>query len=80
MHPNRSAWTQRGKCHLIEAKRGKRLNVLAALLSSGRVLSAKYWETTTADVFVGFLALLRQQVGKPVTVILDKLFTTNHLP
>ena len=71
VHPNRSAWTQRGKCHLIEAKRGKRLNVLAALLSSGRVLSAKYWETTTADVFVGFLALLRQQVGKPVTVILD---------
>ena len=71
MHPNRSAWTQRGKCHLIEAKRGKRLNVLAALLSSGKVLSAKYWENTTADVFVGFLNWIRQQVDKPLTVILD---------
>jgi hypothetical protein len=55
VHPNRSAWAERGKCHLIEAKRGKRLNVLAALLSSGQVLSAKYWQNTTADVFVGFL-------------------------
>ena len=71
VHPNRSAWTPRGKCHLIEAKRGKRLNVLAALLSSGKVLSAKYWQTTTADVFVGFLGWLRQQVTKPLTVILD---------
>ena len=41
VHPNRSAWAERGTCHLIEAKRGKRLNVLAALLSSGKVLSAK---------------------------------------
>ena len=71
VHPNRSAWTQRGQCHLIEAKRGKRLNVLAALLSSGQVLSAKYWENTTADVFIGFLGWLRQQVDKPLTVILD---------
>ena len=71
VHPNRSAWTQRGQCHLIEAKRGKRLNVLAALLSSGQVLSATYWENTTADVFIGFLGWLRQQVDKPLTVILD---------
>ncbi len=71
MHPNRSAWTPKGQRHLIEAKRGKRLNVLAALLSSGRLVSARYWQTTTADVFVGFLALLKQQVTKPLTVILD---------
>ena len=71
VHPNRSAWAERGTCHLIEAKRGKRLNVLAALLSSGKVLSAKYWENTTADVFIGFLGWLRQQVDKPLTVILD---------
>ncbi len=71
VHPNRSAWTECGKRHLIEAKRGKRLNVLAALLSSGKVLSAKYWENTTADVFVGFLNWIRQQVDKPLTVILD---------
>ena len=71
VHPNRSAWTECGKCHLIQAKRGKRLNVLAAFLSSGKVLSAKYWESTTADVFVGFLNWIRQQVDKPLTVILD---------
>ena len=71
VHPNRSAWAERGTCHLIEAKRGKRLNVLAALLSSGKVLSAKYWENTTADVFIGFLGWLRQQMDKPLTVILD---------
>ena len=35
------------------------------------MLSAAYWETTTADVFVGFLSWLRQQVSKPLTVILD---------
>ena len=71
VHPNRSAWAERGTCHLIEAKRGKRLNVLAALLSSGQMLSAKYWENTTAEVFIGFLGWLRQQVDKPLTVILD---------
>ena len=71
MHPNRSAWTPKGQRHRIEAKRGKRLNVLAALLSSGRLVSARYWQTTTADVFVGFLAWLGQQVAKPLTVILD---------
>ena len=71
VHPNRSAWTQRGQSHLIEAKRSKRLNVLGALLSNGEMLSAAYWETTTADVFVGLLGWLCQQVSKPLTVILD---------
>lgn len=71
VHPNRGAWTPTGQCHLIEAKRGKRLNVLAALLSSGRLVSAKYWQNTTAAVFVGFLAWLKQQVAKPLTIILD---------
>lgn len=71
VHPNRSAWTPKGQRHLIEAKRGRRLNVLAALLSSGRLVSAQYWQTTTADVFVGFLAWLKQRVSKPLTVILD---------
>ena len=71
VHPNRSAWAERGKCHLIDAKWGKRLNVLAALLSNGQVLSAKYWENTTASVFMSFLSWLKQQVDKPLTVILD---------
>jgi transposase len=71
VHPNRSAWTPRGERHLIEAKRGKQLNVLAALLSSGSLFSAKLWQATTSDLFVGFLGLLKEHVAKPLTVILD---------
>jgi transposase len=71
VHPNRSAWTPKGERHLIEAKRGKRLNVLAAMLSTGTLFSAKLWQSTTADAFVGFLGLLKTYVGKPLTVILD---------
>ena len=71
VHPNRSAWTPRGERHLIEAKRGKRLNLLAALLSTGEVISAKRWQSTTAETFSGFLGLLKNSVQKPLTVILD---------
>lgn len=71
VHPNRSAWTPIRSRHLIEAKRGKRLNVLAAMISSGELFSAKLWRTTTAEAFSGFLSLLHEHVGKPLTVILD---------
>jgi transposase len=70
-HPNRSAWTPPGERHLIEAKRGKRLNVMGALLSTGELFCSKYWQNTTADVFAGFLGLLYLQVDKPLTIILD---------
>ena len=72
-HPNRSAWTPRGSehRHLIEAKRGKRLNVLGALLSSGEFFCARLWQTLTADLFVGWLGLLKEHVGTSLTVILD---------
>lgn len=49
--PNRSAWTKTGEVHLITAERGKRLNVLAALISTGALFTAKFWETTTAALF-----------------------------
>ena len=71
VHPNRSAWTPKAERHLIEAKRGKRLNVLAAMLSTGELISAKLWQTTTSDLFIGFLGLLKEHVAKPLTVILD---------
>ena len=71
VHPNRSAWTPKGERHLVEAKRGKRLNVLAAMLSTGRLYSAKLWQSTTAEAFTGFLGLLKEYVGKPLVVILD---------
>ena len=42
VHPNRSAWTPQGNRHLIDAKRGKRINVQGAMISTGELLSAKY--------------------------------------
>ena len=70
--PNRSAWTPVGERHLIDATKGKhRLNVLAALCSNGQLVNAKVWGNVNSDVFVGFLGLLRQQVDKPLVVILD---------
>jgi transposase len=69
--PNRSAWTPVGEQHMIDARRGKRLNVVGALLSSGGLFAVKLWETMTSMLFVGFLGLLVEHVGKPLTVILD---------
>jgi hypothetical protein len=69
--PNRSAWTHINEVHSIPANRGKRLNVLAALISTGKLFSAKLWQTTTAETFVGFLGLLLESVGGSLTVILD---------
>ena len=71
VHPNRSAWTPVGECHTSTAQRGKRLNVVGALLSSGELFAAKLWQTMTAMLFVGFLGLLMEHVGKPLVVILD---------
>ncbi|MBK7954992.1 MAG: transposase [Candidatus Accumulibacter sp.] len=69
--PNRSAWTETGEVHLITDERGKRLNVLAALISTGVLFKAMFWQTSTASAFVGFLGLLLKSVGGPLTVILD---------
>ena len=71
VHPNRSAWTKKGERHLIDAKRGKRLNVMAAMLSTGELFSVKYWKTTTAEIFTGFVGLLKKHVGKKITIIID---------
>ena len=69
--PNRSAWTPIGKCHKIDANRGKRLNVIGAMLSTGDLFSVALWQTTNSLIFTGFLGLLMNYVGKPLTVILD---------
>ena len=69
--PNRSAWTPVGKCHKINANRGKRLNVIGAMLSSGDLFSVTMWQTTTSTLFTGFLGLLMKYVSAPLTVILD---------
>ena len=56
---------------MIYARRGRRLNVVGALLSSGDLFTVKLWETMTAVLFAAFLGLLVQHVGKPLVVILD---------
>ncbi len=70
-HPNRSAWTPVGQQHRIEAHRGPRLNVLAALLSTGHTFFVPLWESVTAGLFAAFLALLKRRVDKPLVVVLD---------
>ncbi|MDO9199732.1 MAG: IS630 family transposase [Hydrogenophaga sp.] len=71
VHPNRSAWTPCGEQHCIEAPRGQRLNVMAALFSSGKVVHTRYWLSSTAEVFLGFVSELAKNVGKPVVIVLD---------
>ncbi len=39
--PNRSAWGKKGETHAVTAKRSQRLNVIGALLYSGRLIMAK---------------------------------------
>jgi transposase len=41
------------------------------MLSTGGLFSAKIWQLTTADLFIGFIGLLKEHVGKKITVILD---------
>ena len=72
VHPNPSAWTPRGEPHCIDAPRGKRLNVMAALMSSGTVEYAHYWCSSTAELFLGFVNDLAKKVSKPLVIVLDK--------
>jgi hypothetical protein len=65
--PNRSAWTKSGEVHAITAKRAQRLNVMGALLSSGRLMLAKLWQSVNGL----FLMALIERVSKPLVVILD---------
>ena len=71
VHPNRSAWTVCGQQHCIEAPRGERLNVMAALFSDGSVIHSSYWCSTTADLFLGFVAQLAETVTKALVILID---------
>jgi len=71
VHPNRSAWTPKGERHLIPAIRGQRLNVLAAMLSTGGLFSATYSQSTTSEIFMGFVGLLQEHVGNKLKIIID---------
>ena len=44
---------------------------MAALLSSGKVEYAHYWCSSTAELFLGFVADLAQKVSKRLVIVLD---------
>ena len=78
--PNRSAWTKSGETHAITAKRGQRLNVIGALLSSGKLVMAKLWQSVNGLWFFEFLMAMPERVSKPLIVILDKWMQFYFLP
>jgi transposase len=69
--PNRSAWTQKGEVLTVTAKRAKRLNVLGAMLSSGRLFTAQLRRSVNGLCFIAFMFALIEYVGKKLVVILD---------
>nr|WP_245598843.1 IS630 family transposase [Methylomicrobium lacus] len=69
--PNRSAWTKKGETHTVTAKRGRRLNVIGAMLSSGKLVMAKLWQSINGLWFFAFLMAMLDKVSKPLVVILD---------
>lgn len=84
VHPNRSAWSPVEERHLIEAKRDIQLNVLAAMLSTGKFFSTNIWQSTRVEIFTEFVSLLKEHVGKKLTAIIEnalihKAKATKHL-
>lgn len=69
--PNRSAWTKGGETHAVTAKRAQRLNVIGAMLSSGKLVMAKLRKSISGLCFFAFLMAMLQRVSKPLVVILD---------
>lgn len=47
------------------------MNVIGALLSSGRLVLNKLWRTVDGLWFFGFLMALIERISKPMVVILD---------
>lgn len=71
VHPNRSAWTKVCTQHLIPAIRGQRLNVLAALMSTGQLESTQFTGSMTSDTLIEFLCEIADKYTTPVTLIID---------
>jgi transposase len=71
IHPNRSAWTKICLQHLIPAIRGKRLNVLAAMMSTGELESTQFTGSMTSEILIDFLDEVSSKYTTPITFILD---------
>ncbi|MGI2324351.1 MULTISPECIES: transposase [unclassified Methylococcus] len=66
--PNRPAWSKVGETHAVLAKRSQRPNVIGVLLSSGRLMRAKLWQSVTGLWFFGFLMAVIERVRKPMVL------------
>jgi len=71
IHPNRSAWTKICFQHLIPAIRGKRLNVLAAMMSTGELESTQFTGSMTSEILIEFLDEVCSKYTISITFILD---------
>ena len=69
--PNRSAGAKKGEVHTITAKSSQRLNIIGALITSGKLVIAKLWQSVNGLRFFGFLMALMQSMSKPLLVVLD---------
>lgn len=75
IHPNRSAWTKVATQHLIPAIRGQRLNVLAALMSTGDLESMQFTGSMTSALLLEFLVDMAGKYTLPVTLVVDNAST-----
>ena len=69
--PNRNAWAPSNEVHTVIAKRGARINVMGAMLSTGELFATHHKGSTTALIFIIFIENLAKMVGVPFTIILD---------
>jgi transposase len=71
VHPNRRAWTKIGSQHLISAIRGQRLNVLAALMSSGELEDFMFSGPMSSKIFTDFVDEIADKYDKEIVFIID---------
>lgn len=45
--------------------------MVAALFSSGKAVHTRYWCSSTAELFLGFVLELAKHASKPVVIVLD---------
>ena len=69
--PSYAGWTKIGCQPLIPAIRGRRLNILAALMSSGELEDFMFSGSMSSKIFIDFVKSISEKYDKPVVFILD---------
>ena len=71
----RSVWASRGKPHQTQLKKAGRLDVMAAILSSGGLYLFVAWGAVVSLAFAGFLSQLIMRTTRSLVVVLDNALT-----